>query len=97
MIEATVLGPQLNKLGMLVDFHEFKRLLKNTIDDLDHQNLNKLEPFTGGGENNPTAENLARYIFKRIKPEISSMQRDLRVGLVRVWESPDASAVYREV
>ena len=97
LIEATVLGPQLNRLGMLVDFQELKRLLNNIIDELDHQNLNELEPFVSGGEKSPTAENLARYIFERLKPEINTMQRDLRVGLVRVWESPDASAVYREV
>ena len=96
-IEATVLGPQLNRLGMLVDFQELKRLLKNIVDEHDHQNLNELEPYRGGGEKSPTAENLARYIFERLKTEIAAMQSDLRVGLVRVWESPDASAIYQEV
>jgi len=96
-IEATVLGPQLNRLGMLIDFQDLKRILKNIVHKLDHQNLNELEPFKGGGEKSPTAENLARYIFEQLKPEITAMQGDLRVGLVRVWESPDASAVYKEV
>lgn len=96
-IEATVRGPQLDRLGMLVDFRKIKMFLKNIIDELDHQNLNELEPFRGGGEKSPTAENLARYIFDRLKLDITAMQRDLRVGLVRVWESPDASAAYQEV
>jgi 6-pyruvoyltetrahydropterin/6-carboxytetrahydropterin synthase len=96
-IEATVLGHELNMLGMLVDFKEIKRLLKNIIDELDHQNLNELEPFISGDGKNPTAENLAHYIFDRLKHEITAMQQNLKIGLVRVWESPDASAAYREV
>jgi 6-pyruvoyltetrahydropterin/6-carboxytetrahydropterin synthase len=96
-IEATVLGPQLNRLGMLIDFQDLKRILKKIINKLDHQHLNELEPFSGGGGESPTAENLARYIFEQLKPEITAMQEDLRVGSVRVWESPDASAVYKEV
>jgi 6-pyruvoyltetrahydropterin/6-carboxytetrahydropterin synthase len=96
-IEATVVGNELDRLGMLVDFRRFKKTLENVIDDLDHQNLNELDPFISGGESNPTAENLARYIFKRLKPEIAAIHQDLRVGMIRVWESPDASAAYREV
>jgi glutamine cyclotransferase len=78
-------------------FRETRRI--HVIDESGHpvQNLNELEPFISGSENSPTAENLARYIFERLKPEIIAMQRDLKIGLVRVWESPDASAVYREV
>lgn len=96
-IEVTVLGPQLNHLGMLLDFQEIKEILKNIVNELDHQNLNELKPFTDGGAISPTAENLARYIFEQLKLEITAKQQDLRVGLVRVWESPDASAAYREV
>ena len=92
-VEVAVRGRQLDRRGMLVDFKEIKAGVKKIIEELDHQNLNDLEPFKDGGAENPTAENLARYIYLRlgemVKPELG-----LQLALVRVWESPDASAAY---
>jgi 6-pyruvoyltetrahydropterin/6-carboxytetrahydropterin synthase len=96
-VEVSVCGSELNQLGMLIDFHELKRLLNNIIEQLDHQNLNFLEPFVNGKGANPTAENLAKYIFDGLKHDLTALNDQLKVGYVRVWESPDASAVYREV
>lgn len=47
----------LNQNGMVVDFTEIKRKIK---DSLDHQNLNDVLPF------NPTAENIARWCVEQI-------------------------------
>jgi len=92
-VEVAVRGRKLDRRGMLVDFKEIKAGVKKIIEELDHQNLNELEPFKDGGAENPTAENLARYIYLRlgemVKPELG-----LQLALVRVWESPDASAAY---
>src|SRR5437879_13761470 len=44
-IEVTVEGEQLDSIGLLVDFVELKRLMKEVIDYLDHRFINDLEPF----------------------------------------------------
>ena len=48
---------ELNQNGMVVDFTEIKRKIK---EPLDHQFLNEVLPF------NPTAENIARWCTEQI-------------------------------
>lgn len=48
---------ELDRNGMVVDFSEIKRRIKQP---LDHQNLNEVLPF------NPTAENIARWCTEQI-------------------------------
>jgi len=95
-VEVVFQGSRLDQRGMLVDFKELKNSVKNLIEELDHQNLNMLEPFKKNGENNPTAENLARYIFNSLKSKFSNSLKDVKIATVRVCESPEASAAYRE-
>lgn len=91
-VEVSVEGTGLDQCGMLVDFHILKEALNKVIEDLDHSYLNQLPPFNQ--ENlNPTAENLARYFFERLK---TALPPGTSLAEVRVWESPDASASYRE-
>lgn len=96
-VEVTFRGPSLDRKGMLLDFKEVKDKVKKIVDELDHVNLNDLKPFADGGEENPTVENLARYIYRRLELETGGNERGVQVAAVRVWESPDASAAYTEV
>ena len=57
IVEVYCRAEQLNSNGMVVDFTEIKRLVK---DPLDHKVLNDVLPF------NPTAENIARWICERV-------------------------------
>lgn len=95
-VEVVLTGRQLDGKGMLVDFRELKNSAKKIIEELDHQNLNALEPFAHSNGGNPTAENLSRYLFERLKVEFSGLQREVKLALVRVCESPEACAAYRE-
>ncbi len=45
-------------------------------------------------EINPTAENLAQYIFNCLVEELKQLNKDVEVLAIKVWESPEACAMY---
>ena len=84
-IEVTLKGENLNKTGMLADFTKLKKILDKVLSKVDHKYLNKTPPFN---KLNPTAENIAEYIYKQVAkyhPEVSK---------VTVWESDNSYATY---
>ena len=91
-IEAVVRGEKLDKLGMLIDFKILKAELNKVLDELDHRFLNDLETFA---QENPTAENIARKIFKQLAAsEIFSGATKLYA--VKVFETPNSCVTYYE-
>ncbi|HMM20508.1 MAG TPA: 6-carboxytetrahydropterin synthase QueD [Selenomonadales bacterium] len=92
-VEVTVAGDQLDRLGMLIDFRDLKQALNGIIGTLDHYYLNEIEPFC---RINPTAENIARYIYEKLASSLASVSEGVTVRAVKVWESPHSAAVYRE-
>ncbi|MFZ5632224.1 MAG: 6-carboxytetrahydropterin synthase QueD [Bacillota bacterium] len=96
-VEVRVKGERLDECGMLVDFIILKDIIDGIIRQLDHTYLNELECFNGaGGKINPTAENLAAYIYRRVGEELAKIAPGVLPCGVRIWESPDASALYLE-
>ncbi|GAB6157436.1 6-carboxytetrahydropterin synthase QueD [Desulfotomaculum varum] len=94
-VQVKVEGGKLDSLGMLVDFKKLKKQLSLVIDQLDHRLLNELPGFGEQGIN-PTAENLAYYIYQTLKQPITDLQEGIRLKEISVWESPDAYATYWE-
>ncbi len=88
-VAVTIAGDTLNGIGVMADFVEMKRHLKAILARLDHSCLNEQEYFK---EHNPTAENLARYIYAQYKNVIAP----LRLVKVQLWESEKADVVYYE-
>lgn len=89
----TVAGSRLNELGMLVDFGELKQVCAEVIAPLDHSYLNEVEEF---GETNPTAEAIARHIYRRLLAQIGRAGGgELCLLQVTVFESERSSATYR--
>jgi 6-pyruvoyltetrahydropterin/6-carboxytetrahydropterin synthase len=88
-VQFSLAGRRLDQAGMLVDFRVAKRLVDRWVERLDHTNLNQtLEGL------NPTAEHIARYLFRRVAKDVSSGQYRL-VG-VTVWKSEDSAVWYGE-
>lgn len=69
--------------GYLIDFGEIKAHLAPIKDELDHRLLNEIP-----GLENPTAENLARWIYDRVKAKLPQLTT------VRVRETCSSSAEY---
>jgi len=76
---------------MLMDFRQAKTAIHEIVDSLDHKELNALAMFA---RQNPSSENLARYLFRALSKRLNSR----RVKVQRVWvsESPGTSAAYWE-
>lgn len=84
-VEVALSGKRLDKIGMLMDFKEIKSRLNKVLDKLDHKHLNALSYFK---KTNPTSENIARYIYDRLKLQAASLES------VTVWESDSSSTTY---
>ncbi len=90
-VEVQVKGPELNELEMLVDFSVVKAEAAKVMKYLDHVHLNEIEPFD---TMNPSAENIARFIYERLSGALNCAA--FSVSLVKVWESEGAAASYYE-
>jgi 6-pyruvoyltetrahydropterin/6-carboxytetrahydropterin synthase len=89
--QVTLEGAELDDIGLLVDFVELKRVVHGVLDRMDHQWLNEFPPFD---VLNPSAENMARYIYQQVAEGLK-VREGVRVGLVRLWETDTAHATYR--
>ncbi|NOX54402.1 MAG: 6-carboxytetrahydropterin synthase [Planctomycetes bacterium] len=98
VLEAGRLDPR----GMIVDFAEIKRAIRTWIEShLDHRMilcrrdpvvdaLQKLNEPLLVMEENPTAENIAKMIYDRVK------EMGFPVVEVSLWETPSSCATFRE-
>ena len=63
-------GPVDDSLGWVVDFADIKAAFKPLEKQLDHNYLNDIE-----GLENPTSENLAIWIWDRMKPSLPGLSK----------------------
>ena len=89
-IEVTICSPDLNEIGIIADFRDIKQSLKDCLNPLDHRLLNDLQDFSS---DNPSAENIARHIFLKLKPII---KEPAKLFEVEVWENDNCSALFSE-
>ena len=103
-IESRNLEKKGQERGMLVDFGDLKRDLKDLADSMDHTLIyeeNTLRPKTLEALNEegfhlvkvpfrPTAENFSEYFFRKMKEKGYPVKRAV------VYETPNNCAAYRE-
>ncbi len=88
-VEIRVRGEKLNEIGVLIDFKDLKRLLKEVLEDLDHRDLNQHPAFR---DRNPSSENIARHIFEELNKKLVSYP--VKLVQVTVCETERSCASY---
>ena len=86
-VEVVAQNDGLDKIGMVLDFKYLKMQLWRITEKLDHKYLNKITCFK---KVNPTSENIAKYIYGKLKSKIPDLKS------VIVWENTASSAIYEE-
>jgi 6-pyruvoyltetrahydropterin/6-carboxytetrahydropterin synthase len=75
--------------GMVIDFGDLKKAAGNVLERLDHTYLNEKDPFD---RIEPSAENIAAYIFHEIVTQMGDLGEMLHS--VSVWESESSRATF---
>lgn len=69
-VDVHVAGPLGERSGWVMDFGDLAAAFAPIDDALDHRYLNEIP-----GLENPTSENLARWIWDRLKPSLPALRR----------------------
>ncbi|MCW9002635.1 MAG: 6-carboxytetrahydropterin synthase QueD [Rhodospirillales bacterium] len=79
-----VAGPVGERTGWVMDFADVKAVFKPILNRLDHYYLNDIE-----GLDNPTSENIARWVWAQVKPQLPELSG------VGIRETCTAGCLYR--
>ncbi len=69
-VELHVSGAVDARLGWVLDFADIKAAFQPLFEQLDHRYLNEV-----AGLENPTSENLAKWIWRRVKPGLPLLSK----------------------
>jgi 6-pyruvoyltetrahydropterin/6-carboxytetrahydropterin synthase len=90
-VEVEVSGNVLNNVGMVLDFKDIRNSTNDIVNKLDHRFLNDLKPFK---EINPTAENIAKYIFLELSEVVNN--NETKIKSIKLWETEKSAVMYTE-
>ncbi len=85
-VRAEVGAEKLNSSGFVIDFLKLRKMLDNIVAQFDNITLEKIGYFQ---QNNPSAENVAKYIYEKLE---SKLPNGLKVQSIRITEGPNYSA-----
>ncbi len=83
-VRLSVSGPVGEVSGWVMDFGDIKQAFKPILNQLDHYYLNEIE-----GLENPTSENIARWIWDKLKPALPELSE------IQIRETCTSGCVYR--
>lgn len=83
-VRVSVDGPVGDMTGWVMDFGDLKAAFQPVHDRLDHRYLNEI-----AGLENPTSENLARWIWRELRPSLAGLVE------IEVRETCSTGCIYR--
>lgn len=83
-VRLTVAGEVGDQSGWVMDFAQISDAFRPVLEQLDHYYLNEIE-----GLENPTSENIARWIWVRLKPELEQL------SAVQIRETCTSGCIYK--
>lgn len=89
-VRATVQAETLDPQGMVMDFADLKKRLRDLCDRLDHLYLNDIPPFDSLP---PTAENISRWLYQELSAGLPDER--VTVSVVSVWETESNLCEFR--
>jgi len=84
-VKVNVYSNTLNTHGMVMDFKDLRAFLKTALDIFDHKYLNDIPYFK---KKNPTSENIAKFIYTKLK---SKIKKKIKIS---VWETGSSCASF---
>lgn len=89
-VTAEVAGGKLDNMGVLMDFHKLRAELGRIIAPFDNSQLAAVEYFR---QNNPSAENVAKYIYEKLR---AKLPETVNIRSVEVAEEQGCWAKYAD-
>ena len=90
-VVVTMQSPDLDNIGIAMDFKILKKEVEELIKGFDHKNLSELPEFS---QINPTSEVLARTIYRKLSEKLNNGA--LKVYKVKIGESENSAITYYE-
>lgn len=83
-VRLSVSGEAVEPTGWVMDFSDIKASFKPVLEQLDHYYLNDIP-----GLENPTSENIARWIWRELKPGLPQLSQ------IEIRETCTSGCIYR--
>ena len=90
VVAANLSSEKLNNMGVVMDFRELQAMIDRTVAGFNNKALESISYFQ---QNNPSAENVAKYIYEKLLIELPE---GIKLQNVRVVEEPGCSATFRK-
>ncbi len=90
LVSAGLSSDELNSMAVVMDFRELKAMLDDILSEFDNRALNEISYFR---QNNPSAENVARYIYEKLR---AKLPEGVKLQNIRVVEEPGCAANFSE-
>jgi 6-pyruvoyltetrahydropterin/6-carboxytetrahydropterin synthase len=89
-VSADVSSEKLNSMGLVMDFSQLKAMLDSIGAEFDNTALDAISYFE---QNNPSAENVAKYIYDKL---LIGLPKGVTLRNIRVVEDLGCSATFGE-